>query len=264
MKFAFSTLGCPRWEFKDILSTARDLGYDGVEIRGIGNDIYIPDSKLFQKGNIEATKTAILKSGMRLICLTSSAYLHLDDKDYVAEAKAYIDVANEIGTPYVRVLGDTAGEPSDGVDVDKVTQKLINILSYAREKDVVVLLETNGVFADTELALKVVKELNNPYFALLWDIHHTYRYFNESFSDTYDRIGQYVRHIHIKDSVMENGKVKYKMLGHGDIPIKELMQILKKNSYNHFVCLEWLKRWNSELEEPGIIFSHFISKIKSY
>lgn len=37
MKISFSTLGCPRWSWREILATACDLGYGGVEVRGVGN-----------------------------------------------------------------------------------------------------------------------------------------------------------------------------------------------------------------------------------
>ena len=35
MKLSFSTLGCPKLSFRDVLSIAKDLGYDGIELRGI-------------------------------------------------------------------------------------------------------------------------------------------------------------------------------------------------------------------------------------
>ena len=36
MKLAFSTLACPEWSWKDIYPMAHDLGYAGIEIRGLG------------------------------------------------------------------------------------------------------------------------------------------------------------------------------------------------------------------------------------
>ena len=32
-------------------------------------------------------------------------------------------------------------------------------------------------------------------------------------------------------------------------------------SYDGTVSLEWVKRWNPDLEEPGIVFAHFMSYI---
>ncbi len=40
MKFSFSTLACPPTTWADIYSMAKDLGFDGIEVRGLGNDIF--------------------------------------------------------------------------------------------------------------------------------------------------------------------------------------------------------------------------------
>ena len=42
MKLSFSTLGCPEWSFSDIVSAAKDMGYDGIEIRGVKNVMDVP------------------------------------------------------------------------------------------------------------------------------------------------------------------------------------------------------------------------------
>lgn len=55
MKYAFSTIGCPRWDFNDIVATAKDLGYDGIEIRGIADEIYAPKIKNFSPTQIAST-----------------------------------------------------------------------------------------------------------------------------------------------------------------------------------------------------------------
>lgn len=34
MKFSFSTLACPGYTWADIYSMAKDLGFDGIEVRG--------------------------------------------------------------------------------------------------------------------------------------------------------------------------------------------------------------------------------------
>ena len=47
MKLAFSTLGCPGWSFEEIFATAKDLGMDGIEIRGIGTEMYAPKAAPF-------------------------------------------------------------------------------------------------------------------------------------------------------------------------------------------------------------------------
>ena len=36
MKLAFSTVGCPDFQWSEIYSMAKDLGFDGIEVRGLG------------------------------------------------------------------------------------------------------------------------------------------------------------------------------------------------------------------------------------
>ena len=40
MKISFSTLACPDYSWVDIYSMAKDLGFGGIEIRGLGQDIF--------------------------------------------------------------------------------------------------------------------------------------------------------------------------------------------------------------------------------
>jgi len=47
MKLAFSTLGCPDWNWNEIYSMAHDLGYAGIEIRGLGEEIMASRAKPF-------------------------------------------------------------------------------------------------------------------------------------------------------------------------------------------------------------------------
>ena len=47
MKLSFSTLGCPEWSWNEIIATAKDMGFDGVEIRGVGKELYAPAIKEF-------------------------------------------------------------------------------------------------------------------------------------------------------------------------------------------------------------------------
>ena len=55
MKVAFSTLGCPGWSWDEIFATAKDLGLDGIEIRGVDNQMFAPEIKVFKEENIPAT-----------------------------------------------------------------------------------------------------------------------------------------------------------------------------------------------------------------
>jgi len=264
MKISFSTLGCPEWSWEDMLSTAKDIGFDGIEIRGVGNELYAPKVKQFTYDNIELTKKKLDKIGIEIPCLTSACYLF--DKDNIEknlqEGIDYIELAAKLGTPYVRVLGDAQPQPGD-VDIDFVVSNLKKLSDIAQNKGVKLLIETNGVFADSKVMKSLIEKVNSDSVRVLWDVHHPIRFFNESVEYTYENLGDYIEFIHVKDSIVIDGVIKYKMMGYGDIPIKSIVNLLKENDFDGYISLEWVKRWCLDLEEPGIVFSHFAGYMKS-
>lgn len=266
MKISFSTLGCPTWSWEDILSMTKDLGYDGIEVRGIENELYAPNSGPFLPVNIERTKSVLKDKQIEISCLTSACYL-FDKKNIERQMKEgidYIYLAQNLGVKYVRVLGDEQPYSRDDIDVDFVAANLQELANYADGRDVIVLIETNGVFADSKILLSLLEKVNKPNVGVLWDIHHPYRYMNEPMAETYNRLKPYIRHVHFKDSLMSEGKITYKMVGYGDLPIAEVLELLKADNYADYISLEWVKRWDTTLEAPAIAFPHFINYVKRY
>ena len=97
MKLSFSTLGCPRWTLKEVVATAKDLGFGGVEIRGIGDKINALEIPEFSDAEIEQTKEKIAQTGLVIPSLTSGATLAVRDRaqDSFLEACGYIDLARK-------------------------------------------------------------------------------------------------------------------------------------------------------------------------
>jgi len=263
MKISFSTLGCPDWSWEDMLSTAKDIGFDGIEVRGIGNELYAPKVKQFAAENIELTKKKLVKIGIEIPCLTSACQLFdkANIEKQLQEGTDYIELAAKLETPYIRVLGDAQPHPSD-VDVNFVIENLKLLSENAKSKGVKLLIETNGAFADSGVLKAALEAVDSSSVGVLWDVHHPYRFFNESIEQTYENLKDYICFIHVKDSVLVDGVVKYKMMGNGNIPIKNVIKLLKENDYKGYISLEWVKRWCLDLEEPGIVFSHYAGYMK--
>lgn len=264
MKVSFSTLGCPEWSWADITAMAKDLGFDGIEIRGVGKELYAPKIKEFLPKNIEGTKKKLDEMGLSISCLTSSSCLFDESNigDNIKEAQEYIDTAAAIGTKYVRVLGDGQAEPKGDISLDFLADSLVKLADYAKKKDVIVLVETNGALSSSDKMAELMKKTGNVNIAVLWDIHHPYRFMGEPVEETYSKLKGFIKHVHIKDSVMEKGTVKYKMTGHGDVPVAQAVKLLAKDNFDGYISYEWVKRWCAELEDPGVAFSQFINYIK--
>lgn len=261
MKLGFSTLGCPGWSFEEIFSTAKDLGLDGIEIRGIGGELFAPKTKPFLPEHIDDTKRKLQSSGMSIPMLSSGAVLGLAGQAdaSIDEAKAYIDLAQKLGTPFVRVMITPVPQPTDDANLDTTRAAYEELCRYGQDKGVTPLIETNGPLASSAVMKEFIESISCENKGILWDIHHPFRYFGERPEDTYEKIGKFVRYLHVKDSAMVNGAVQYRMMGYGDVPVFDTLAVLHKSNFDGFVSLEWVKRWCPDLQEPGIVFSHFTS-----
>ncbi|RQD78397.1 MAG: sugar phosphate isomerase/epimerase [Candidatus Syntrophonatronum acetioxidans] len=263
MKLGFSTLGCPGWSWSEIITTASDLGYDGIELRGIGSELYLPRVKEFHLENIPSLRAKLQELNLEIPCLTTSAFLFDPDKKDSArrEVKDYSELASALGTPYIRVLGDANPEPGP-VDENLVEENLLFLLPEAAENNVTLLLETNGIFAASTRIKALLEKIDHPNLALLWDIHHPFRFHNEPVARTYEELKPWIRHVHVKDSIITKNKVEYRMIGNGDVPVAEAVKLLSSDGYSGYLVLEWVKRWNIDLEEPGIVFPHYLNTMK--
>lgn len=269
MKLAFSTLGCPDWNFNEIFATAKDFGFDGVEIRGVKNELYAPFISEFGDRNIGATLEKLARLGVEIPCVTSGICVRnygLDpaaDEGSIKETVEYAELAEKLGAKYVRILGDIDVMPRGDVSDAAVCEAFKVLCGAVRHTKTTLLIETNGAFAESERLAALVKKVNDEKLGVLWDVHHPYRFFKEDLGKTAANIGEYVKYIHVKDSVMlPSGAVKYKMMGKGDVPLGQLIRILGARGYQGFISLEWVKRWCQELEAPGIVFVQYINYMK--
>lgn len=271
MKIAFSTLGCPDWSFSEIFATAKDLGYDGVEIRGVKKELFAPDIPEFTPQKKDETLVSLARLGISIPCLTSGICVRDYGSDSAADEKMrsdaamYVKTAGEFGIKYIRILGDKDVMPQGEVDDKKVAAALKDFIACSKDiGDAVFLLETNGVYGDTKRLANVLESVGDPRLAALWDIHHPFRFFGEKIEDSYKNIAPYIRHVHVKDSVVleDTRAVRYKMTGKGDIPVEEAVEVLRRNAYDGYISLEWVKRWCADLEAPGIVFVQYINYMR--
>ena len=58
-------------------------------------------------------------------------------------------------------------------------------------------------------------------------MHHPYRYNAESPETTVGNLGEHIKYVQVKDSVvLEDGTVEYRIMGTGDVPVNRLLQPL--------------------------------------
>ncbi|MDR2525235.1 MAG: AMP-binding protein [Oscillospiraceae bacterium] len=257
MKLAFSSLGCPELSWQAMTSMAKDLGFHGIELRTFGDT---PGQEL--TAALDKLKTGRLE----VSCLSTGSSLQYPGsarESAKAEIRRAIALAQALGTAYVRVLGDRTAEPCDPVEDDDIRAAMRELLPAAEAAGVTLLIETNGVYAETKRLAALLASLGSDAVGALWDLHHPYRFGRETPAQTVANLGAFIKYVHCKDSVMEDGRVCYKLMGDGDLPIELFLRALRSINYEGFLSMEWLKRYAPELEEAGIVFPHYVNYMET-
>ena len=266
MKLAFSTLGCPDFDWSDIYSLAKDFGFDGIELRGLGDQIFSIHAKPFQEDALPKTVEYLNRMHLEIPCLSSGCCIKYREnaQNTLQELLEYIELASKLNTPYIRILGDLHAAPEGDVDDEVVLSALRALIPFAEEKGVTLLVETNGVYSDTRRLSELLNQIPSDAVAALWDMHHTYRYGGESPEHTVQNLGAYIKYVHCKDSLEVDGQIRYMIMGEGDLPINDFMRALQSINYEGYVSLEWLKRYAPNLESPGIVFPQYANFMRQY
>ena len=259
---SFSTLGCPDWDFEKIVAFAAANKYDGIEIRGIQREMYLPKSPIFSKENIRTTIQMMKDRNLKLVDLGSSATLHFPEGDErkknLDEGKRFIDLAQQISCPYVRVYPNNFPKDQDKQPTKELIAKgLLELGDYAKGSNVTVLMETHGDAVYIADILDIAKASAHEHVGLVWDPYNMWSVTKESPESAYETLKKYIKHTHIKDARQINGKAQFVLLGTGDSYIFEAINILVKNKFAGYYSFEWEKLWHPEIDDPEIAIADY-------
>jgi sugar phosphate isomerase/epimerase len=114
------------------------------------------------------------------------------------------------------------------------------------------------------MLLKIMADANHPKVGLIWDFFNMWVVTKETPKEVFATLHQFIKHIHLKDASLVNGKPAYCLIGQGVAPLSEAMDSLKEASYKGYYSFEWEKKWHPEIQEPDIAFPHFAKEIINY
>ena len=269
MKLSFTTLGCPDWTLRQVVENAARMGFDGVDFRGLLEDIDISTRPEFTT-QLEETKQLFADNGVVISGLAISARFAVVDpvplREQFDEARRNLELASKLDTHVMRIYG---GRLPEGYTVEAIIPALVQNLGQIGDEadahDVTLALETHDAWTDSAVLARVLAEVNHPRVRVLWDLHHPFRFGGESPEYTYGNLGSYAVGIHLKDSIpTDDGGQTYVLLGEGDVPLQDMLNLLVEGGYDGYAILEWEKRWHRELPEPETVFPQYIAKMREW
>ena len=265
MKLGISTLGCPDWTLAQILERVKSYGYTGVEMRGLGPDVDLTQSPAFATREAAAeTKQAFAAAGLEIISIDTTARFTdpAQTEAGMTEAQKGIDLAVQMGASFVRVFPGSFPETvTRTAAVRSLAECLATLGDYAEKSgDVCVVLETHDSFSTGRQVADALEQAGHVRAGALWDMNHPYRQ-GEAPGESYAALAPFLKLVHVKDGTAASG---YTLLGEGDVPVREILGLLKRGGYDGYVNLEWEKRWAPTIADPLVAFPQYEAKLREY
>ncbi|HWB25652.1 MAG TPA: sugar phosphate isomerase/epimerase family protein [Chitinophagaceae bacterium] len=267
---SFSTLGCPEWSFDEIVHFAASHGYKGIEIRGIQKELDLTKTPAFSTpANIQATLALLKQNGLKLIDLGSSCNLHISDpverKKNLDDARHFITLAQETGCLYVRVFPNNLPKDKDKAEtLALIASGLKELGEFAANTNVKVLMETHGDVVHSDDIITVMQQAG-PHTGLVWDIANMWTVTKEPVAEVYAKLEKYIHHTHIKDAkLLPGNELAYVLVGKGDVPIFEAIDLLYKGGYKGYYSFEWEKLWHPEIAAPELALADYPEAMKAH
>jgi sugar phosphate isomerase/epimerase len=270
LPLSFSTLGCPDWSFDKIIDFAKENNYSGLEVRGILHQMDLPLVPEFSGPDaIANTLKKMNERGLKFVDLGSSCALHFPKGEErtknLEEGKRFIDLAAKLNCPYIRVFPNQLPKDRNRQEtLELIIDGLKELGTYASKTNVTVLLESHGELIYKKDLLFVMEGAASPHVGLVWDICNMWIATKESPDEVYAALKPYIKHTHIKDLKIENGKEGYVLLGTGIVPIFQAIDLLYKNQYTGYYSFEWEKLWHPEILDPQIALADYPLAMKKH
>lgn len=240
----------------DTIAKAKELGFEAIEFTDIdGKEDYALQTENARKLRLEADCL-----GMEINAYTIGGCLFQETQEAmdaeVERLKRQIDIAKILGAPILRhdvtyYLTKTGKGRSFDLQLPILAENARKITEYAATQGIQTCTENHGYIAqDSDRLERLFNAVAHDNYGLLVDMGN-FLCVDEDPIHAVSRVAPYAFHVHIKDMRIRNTSVgsmmmtrggnylKGTVVGEGDVPVKQCLQILKRIGYEGYVSLEY-------------------------
>lgn len=264
MKFSVSSysfqrlLNSGKYTQLDLINVAKEMGFDGIEFIDL-----MPTDGMSDIEYAALLRDAAEKADIEIVAYTIGADF-LGEKGWEAEAQRLfmqVDVAEALGAKLMRhdATGGFKGEDAKYKSFDSALPILANgcrkVTEYAAQKGIATMVENHGYFCQDAVRVeKLVNEVANPNFGLLVDMGN-FMCADDEPAKAVGTVAKYAKHVHAKDFHKKSGNgpdpgdgffrtrggdyLRGAVVGHGDVPVYQCVQTLKRSGYDGYVTIEF-------------------------
>jgi len=253
MKLCFSTLGCPDWTISQVAEKGAAYGFDGVELKIMGDKHIDP---ALSKAERKQIKEMFASVGLAIPTISGYTIFNgNDDNHLTANYEAALrngELAADLGAPYLRIF-------PGGPITAKGVETLRRACDAIHNMGVTAIMEIHTVpYRTGKDMAQLLSAVNSPGLKVLWDVGHSLAE-NETLEDSWKYVGADVRHVHIKDHDANDNQC---LQGEGTFPTAQVVKLLQDKGFDGYYSLEWEKSWKPELQEPEIALPQYVEYMR--
>ena len=268
MKLSFSTLGCPNWDLNQVIKNAKIYGFNGIEIRGIKDQLDVSKLPDFANRSRE-TREKFADAEIELICFSSSIRMAEPDqskrREHLDELKRYIELCYNFGTPFIRIFGGEIKDIPWDQAIDEAAETLDQMIEIIDDVNCKIVIETHDDWMAADHFKALMEQVNSEKVGILWDVNHPFMFIGEDPEETWEKVGKWIYHTHWKDSKIAIDTImgfEPCLMGDGDLPHEQIFDVLVNGGFDGYLSLEWEKRWHPELPDPEVAFLQYVEYMK--
>ncbi len=259
MKLSYFTGTWPDLSWNEHCDLADIMGLGGLELK------FSPvDAQKFLDSARTAERDQFLRrlSDRKLIVPCITVDTPLSDTDRQTALKNAADgilLASALYAPYVCM--DMLIE--DKEDEERAVSMITELLPLAESEDIVLLVETKGLYSDTSELCRLLDRFACDHLAALWNIHNPYVYARESADTTIQNLGAYVKFVRVSDSEPAGETFRPCLIGDGSVPMIEMAAALRSIDYSGTISLESVLD-DAALNDPDIVLPHYVNVMSRF
>ncbi len=260
MKIAVSSYSFSQYFQKGLLdqmsciAKAKEMGFDAIEFTDLTPPEGVTEEEYARQIKAECDRVGLPVSNYTI----GADFLRTTVKEEAERLKKKVDVAAILGTTSMRHDATwTTPANSRGLKniVDDLAAGIREVSDYAATKGIRTMVENHGTFLqDADRVETLINTVDNPNFGWLCDMGN-FLCADEDPAKAYGKAAPYAFYAHAKDFIVKSGNepdpgegffqsrsgnyLRGTIIGHGVVPVKQCLSILKKNGYDGYIGVEF-------------------------
>ena len=245
---------------KELIALAKELGFDGIEFA----EINTPEGK--EKSEYaKELKAECERVGIEPVQYSVGAdFIYGSDGNLEKEIerlKKEVDIAELLGVKGMRhdATGGYRDEEKKYKGFEQALPRIVEgykaVTEYAEAKGIRTMIENHGLFCqDSDRVERIITGVSHKNFGALIDMGN-FLCADENPVTAVSRLAPFISYLHAKDFHVKSGSefapcdgffktrggnyLRGAVLGHGNVPVYQVLSIVKNAGYNGYVTLEF-------------------------